>query len=114
MSQMSTKSAESTVIIDLEVDRSLLNPNFDCYRVSIDPTVIYDQPFAGAVNELSLTDEDYSYLHLSMASQFNHLFSDPYFPQTVYFGTNLGQIIWVSIELVSGNLTKPKIVYSIP
>ena len=110
---MTSKPTESPVIIDLKVDRNLLNPNFDCYRVAIEPIVTYHQSFKDCVNELKLSDEEYSYLHLSMASQYNHVFDDPFFPQSVYFATNLGQIICVSIELISGNLTKPQNVYTI-
>ena len=105
---------QKPTIIDLNVDRSLLNPNFECYRVSIDPMVTYSHSFPNSVSELRLKDEEYSYLHLSMASQFNHLFADPYSVQTVFLATNSGQIICVSIEVVSGELTKPKVVYSVP
>lgn len=111
---MSGLTHQRPTLIDLQVDRTLLSPNFECYRVSIDPVVTYSQTFENSVNELRLTDQEYSYLHLSMASQFNHIFVDPYSMKTVFFGTNMGQIMCVSVEEVSGALVKPRAVYSVP
>jgi hypothetical protein len=49
-----------------------------------------------------------------MASQLNHLYLDPFCCQSVYFVSKLGHIYGTTIQLINGNLTKPKTVYSIP
>lgn len=104
----------SSKVIELKVNHDLLDPNFDCYRVSIAPIVTYSQPIDNSVNEIQLRDNEFSYLHVSMASQLNHLYLDPFCCQSVYFVSKLGHIYGTTIQLINGNLTKPKTVYSIP
>ncbi len=64
--------------IELKPDRSLLDPNFESYKLSLDALPVFN---TGSVDVVSQTpaEEQYSYVHAKLFSQNNnHLVRDPF------------------------------------
>ncbi|ESO91066.1 hypothetical protein LOTGIDRAFT_122249 [Lottia gigantea] len=99
--------------VDLKVDRELLDPDFDGYKLSLDPLPVYSTSLDKDVDFAKLTEKQFSYLHSKLYGNYNHLFSDPWNLNTVYYVDSLWNIHQVCLQsenkIESGN-----IVYSIP
>ncbi|XP_067652327.1 nudC domain-containing protein 1-like [Haliotis asinina] len=70
---------------DLRIQRELVNPHFDGYKLSLDHLPVYTKTLNKGIDVSKLTDEQFSYHHAKLLSVHNHLISDPWQPVSVYF-----------------------------
>ncbi|XP_043994769.1 nudC domain-containing protein 1 isoform X2 [Gambusia affinis] len=95
----------------LKVNRDLLDPNFESYRLSLDPIPTYTVELDAAVEELQLKDAHYTLEHLQAFGMFNHLQLDPWYQDSVLFVDSRGRVLSLSVTLDTA-LGKPKEVFS--
>ncbi|XP_023201181.1 nudC domain-containing protein 1 [Xiphophorus maculatus] len=95
----------------LKVNRDLLDPNFESYRLSLDPIPTYTVELDAAVEELQLKDAHYTLEHLRAFGMFNHLQLDPWYQDSVLFVDSRGRVLSLSVTLDTA-LGKPKEVFS--
>ncbi|XP_041376317.1 nudC domain-containing protein 1-like [Gigantopelta aegis] len=71
--------------VELRVQKNLLNPHFDGYKLSLDSLPVYSKELECGLDVVKLTDDQYSYHHAKLFGSHNHLISDPWSPDTIYF-----------------------------
>lgn len=76
--------------IKLKTDRGLMDPNFEGYKLSLEPLPLYSSKLDGGDTfEVRGPGEDeFSYQHVKLFSQFNALVEDPFSESPVAFGIN--------------------------
>lgn len=84
-------------VIDLQINKSLLDIKFEGYKLSLDPIPVLRQPVTDGVKCIELGSEDYSYVHLKMNLFLNHLFQDPWSPNNVFYVNGKQNVIWTSL-----------------
>ncbi|XP_028646745.1 nudC domain-containing protein 1 [Erpetoichthys calabaricus] len=94
----------------LKVDRHLLDPNFESYRLSLDPLPMYNVELETAVAEVGLQDSQYTLDHVRAFGMYNYLHSDPWYEDSMYFVDQHGRVMGFSVTLDSV-LGKPKEVF---
>ncbi|VBB34165.1 unnamed protein product, partial [Acanthocheilonema viteae] len=62
--------------IDVKPDPTLLDSNFDGYKLSLDPFPIYSYPLKTPVRELQTTNIQYGFEHIKLFSDINYLTYD--------------------------------------
>uniref|UniRef100_A0A8C6SLZ1 Uncharacterized protein n=1 Tax=Neogobius melanostomus TaxID=47308 RepID=A0A8C6SLZ1_9GOBI len=67
----------------LKVNRELLDPNFESYRLSLDAIPTYTVELDAAVEELKLKDTQYTLEHMQAFGMFNYLHLDPWYEDSV-------------------------------
>lgn len=72
-------------IIQLRPRHNLVNPNFDGYKLSLDPIPILKLELAASPRRVFTDEDQYSFLHAKLFSLHNHLFRDPWLPYSSYF-----------------------------
>jgi len=72
-------------LIELRPSKDLLDPNFESYKLSLDPLPVYKHSTPVAVDQLKPNDEQFSYQHVKVFGLHNHLVSDPWNSELVYF-----------------------------
>lgn len=105
---------ESSEIMDLRPSQLLLNPNFDGYKLSLEPIPILKTELPAAPRRLFPSDDQYSFLHAKLFSLHNHLFQDPWLPYSSYFVDENFYIQNVRYSTESGKLNNVKVVHKIP
>ncbi|KAM3727630.1 NudC domain-containing protein [Dirofilaria immitis] len=68
----------SESFIDIKPDPSLLDANFDGYKLSLDPSPTYSHPLQVPVRELQTSNIQYGFEHIKLFSDINYLVYDPY------------------------------------
>lgn len=96
----------------LKVNRELLDPNFESYRLSLDPIPTYSVDLDAAVEELHLKDARYTLEHMRAFGMYNHLHLDPWYADSVLFVDSRGRVLSLTVTLDTV-LGKPKEVFSI-
>ncbi|XP_062599810.1 nudC domain-containing protein 1-like [Saccostrea cucullata] len=71
--------------VELCVRRELLDPNFDGYKLSLDPLPTYTCKLGNGIAFTSLSEDQYSYHHAKLFGVHNHLYVDPWNTDCVYF-----------------------------
>lgn len=104
---------ESSAIIDLRPSQSLLNSNFDGYKLSLEPIPILKTELPAAPRRLFTSDDQHSFLHAKLFSLHNHLFRDPWLPYASYFVDENFNIQNVRYSTESGKLNNVKVVHKI-
>lgn len=104
----------SPAIIDLLPNRLLLSPNFDGYKLSLDPIPVLKNPLTTAPKRIFTNDDQYTFLHAKLFSLHNHLFRDPWLPDSAYFLDDNRTIQNIRYESSTGKLTPIKAVHKIP
>ncbi|XP_056154660.1 nudC domain-containing protein 1 [Lampris incognitus] len=94
----------------LKVKRELLDPNFESYRLSLDPIPIYTVELDAAVEEVKLKDSQYTLDHVRAFGMYNYLHLDPWYEDSVFFVDCKGRILSLTVTLDTA-LGKPKEVY---
>lgn len=94
----------------LNVNRQLLDPSFESYRLSLDPIPIYNIELDAAVAEVKLKDSQYTLEHVRAFGMYNYLQIDPWYEESVYFVDCKGRILNLTVTLDTA-LGKPKEVY---
>ncbi|EJW81956.1 hypothetical protein WUBG_07131, partial [Wuchereria bancrofti] len=64
--------------IDIKPDPSLLDANFDGYKLSLDPFPIYSYPLEVPVRELQTSSVQYGFEHIKLFNDINYLTYDPH------------------------------------
>lgn len=99
-------------VVDLTVDRNLLCPNFDGYKLSFDAVPVLRQGFN--VNPLKLEPHlnQYSLLHAELFARHNLLVSDPWSRYNCYFINARHEVVLCSYNEQQGVARSQRIVYS--
>ncbi|KAM4725124.1 nudC domain-containing protein 1 [Anableps anableps] len=95
----------------LKVNRDLLDPNFESYRLSLDPIPTYTVELDAAVEELQLKDAHYTLDHMRAFGMYNYLHLDPWYGDSVLFVDSRGRVLSLTVTLDTA-LGKPKEVFS--
>lgn len=96
----------------LKVNRELLDPNFESYRLSLDAIPTYAFELDAAVEELKLKDTQYTLEHMQAFGMFNYLHLDPWYEDTVLFVDCKGRVLSLTVTLDTA-LGKPREMYRI-
>ncbi|CAL9690743.1 unnamed protein product [Knipowitschia caucasica] len=94
----------------LKVNRELLDPDFESYRLSLDPIPTYSIELDSAVEELKLKDSLYTLEHMQAFGMFNYLHLDPWYSDSVVFVDAKGQVLSLTVTLDTA-LGKPREVF---
>uniref|UniRef100_A0A1A8ICT6 NudC domain-containing protein 1 n=1 Tax=Nothobranchius kuhntae TaxID=321403 RepID=A0A1A8ICT6_NOTKU len=97
----------------LKVNRDLLDPNFESYKLSLDPLPTYKIELDAAVEELKLKDDQYTLEHMRAFGMFNYLHLDYWYEDSVLFVDCKGRVLSLSVTLDTA-MGKPKEVYCVP
>lgn len=94
----------------LRVNRELLDPNFESYRLSLDAIPSYTVELDAAVEELKLKDSQYTLEHMQAFGMFNYLHLDPWYEDSVLFVDCKGRVLSLTVTLDTA-LGKPREVF---
>lgn len=91
-------------VIDLRPDSKLLVPNFDSYKLSLDPTPILKNENILKPRKIKLDSNQYSLHHTTLFQLQNHLVPDPWLSYTCYYITNDNTVEKISYDINTGRL----------
>ncbi|KAL2079920.1 hypothetical protein ACEWY4_023713 [Coilia grayii] len=94
----------------LKVNRELLDPKFESYRLSLDPLPTYTVELDAAVAEVKLKDSQYTLGHVRAFGMYNYLHLDPWYEDSVYFVDTKGRLLNLTVTLDTA-LGKPREVF---
>ncbi|KAF5901268.1 nudC domain-containing protein 1 isoform X1, partial [Clarias magur] len=94
----------------LKVNRELLDPNFDSYRLSLDAIPCYNVELDAVVAEVKLKDSQYTLNHMKAFGMYNYLHADPWYEESVYFIDCKGRVLNLKVTLDTA-LGKPREVF---
>uniref|UniRef100_A0A667XH25 NudC domain-containing protein 1 n=1 Tax=Myripristis murdjan TaxID=586833 RepID=A0A667XH25_9TELE len=94
----------------LKVNRELLDPNFESYRLSLDAIATYNVELDAAVEEVKLKDSQYTLEHVRAFGMYNYLHLDPWYEDSVFFVDCKGRVLNLTVTLDTA-LGKPREVY---
>ncbi|XP_008298036.1 nudC domain-containing protein 1 [Stegastes partitus] len=97
----------------LKVNRDLLDPNFESYRLSLDAIPTYNVELDAAVEEVKLKDSHYTLEHMRAFGMYNYLHLDPWYEDSVVFVDCKGRVLSLTVTLDTA-LGKPREVYRFP
>uniref|UniRef100_A0A8C2XFV4 NudC domain-containing protein 1 n=1 Tax=Cyclopterus lumpus TaxID=8103 RepID=A0A8C2XFV4_CYCLU len=97
----------------LKVNRELLDPGFESYRLSLDAIPTYSVELDAAVEEVKLKDTQYTLEHMRAFGMYNYLHLDPWYEDSVLFVDCKGQVLGLTVTLDTA-LGKPRELYRIP
>ncbi|XP_069477613.1 nudC domain-containing protein 1 isoform X3 [Ambystoma mexicanum] len=97
----------------LQVNRQLLDPKFESYKLSLDPLPCYTLQLDSAVAEVKLRDDQYTLDHMRAFGMYNYLHCDPWYQDSVYFVDQLGRVLNLHVTLDT-TLGKPNEVFRLP
>ncbi|XP_059412025.1 nudC domain-containing protein 1 [Carassius carassius] len=83
----------------LKVNRELLDPSFESYRLSLDSISTYNVELDAAVSEVKLKDSQYTLDHVRAFGMYNYLHIDPWYEDSVYFVDSKGRVLNVTVTL---------------
>lgn len=87
------------VNVSLTVNRALLDPNFESYRLSLDPIPTYSVQLQEGVDEVELSEDLYTRDHVRVYGMRNHLVADPWDATSVYYVDRAGRVQRVRVAL---------------
>ncbi|XP_072530723.1 nudC domain-containing protein 1 [Salminus brasiliensis] len=94
----------------LKVNRQLLDPSFESYRLSLDSIPCYNVELDAAVAEVKLKDNQYTLDHVKAFGMYNYLHIDPWYEESVYFVDCKGRVLNLTVTLDTA-LGKPREVF---
>ncbi|KAI4883688.1 hypothetical protein NFI96_012391 [Prochilodus magdalenae] len=83
----------------LKVNRQLLDPSFESYRLSLDSIPSYNVELDAAVAEVKLKDSQYTLDHMKAFGMYNYLHIDPWYEESVYFVDCKGRVLNLTVTL---------------
>ncbi|XP_015282927.1 PREDICTED: nudC domain-containing protein 1, partial [Gekko japonicus] len=83
----------------LRVQRLLLDPKFEGYKLSLEPLACYQVPLESPVAEVRLRDEQYTLEHMRAFGMYNYLQLDSWHQDNVYYVDQLGRVMNLSVTL---------------
>ncbi|XP_030566850.1 nudC domain-containing protein 1 [Drosophila novamexicana] len=99
-------------VVDLTVDRNLLCPNFDGYKLSFDAVPVLRQGFDRDPLKLEPHLNQYSLLHVELFAKHNLLFSDPWARHNSYYMNKAHQLVLCSYDEQHGQPRAQRVVYT--
>lgn len=103
----------STTLFELRPNRSLLDPNFNGYKLSLDKNPVWKRDLLISVDRVLPNSDQYSYLHARLFGLHNHLFTDCY-NDAVYFVDKNWGVQKVALDSLTGRLAEIQKVWDIP
>lgn len=97
----------------LKVNRDLLNPQFESYRLSLDAIPTYNVELDAAVEEVKLKHTRYTLEHVRAFGMYNYLHLDPWYEESVLFVDGKGRVLCLTVTLDTA-LGKPREVFCLP
>ncbi|XP_072266836.1 nudC domain-containing protein 1 [Pyxicephalus adspersus] len=97
----------------LRVNRLLLDPKFESYKLSLDPLPCYGVDLDAAVAEVKLRDDQYTLDHMQAYGMYNYLHSNPWCSDSVFYVDQIGRILNLTVNLDTA-LGKPIEVFRFP
>lgn len=94
----------------LKINRDLLDPNFESYKLSLDPLPTYNVELEAAVEEVRLKDSQYTLEHVRAFGMFNYLHLDRWYEDSVFFVDCKGRVLNLTVTLDTA-LGKPREVF---
>ncbi|XP_026875371.2 nudC domain-containing protein 1 isoform X1 [Electrophorus electricus] len=94
----------------LNVNRQMLDPSFESYRLSLDSVPCYTVQLDAAVAEVKLKDSQYTLDHMKAFGMYNYLHIDPWYEESVYFVDCKGRVLNLTVTLDTA-LGKPREVF---
>lgn len=113
-SSASFQKMDLPAMINLRPSHALLNPNFDGYKLSLEPIPIIKSVLNAAPRRVFTNDDQYTFLHAKLFSLHNHLFRDPWLEYSCYFLDDNWAIQNVRYDTASGQLSSIKSVHKLP
>lgn len=104
----------SPAILDLRPSHLLLNPNFDGYKLSLEPVPVLKTELVASPRRMFTSDDQYTFLHAKLFSLHNHLFRDPWLEYSCYFIDENWTLQNVRYDTTTGKLSSIKAVHKIP
>ncbi|CAH1779692.1 unnamed protein product [Owenia fusiformis] len=99
--------------VELKVNRNLLDPNFDGYKLSLEALPTYEVPLESNLDETKLTTDQYSYQHIKAYGLHNHIYVDQHNTSTVYFVDDKWRVMRLCVQLES-SFDPPTVIFEIP
>lgn len=97
----------------LRVNRLLLDPKFESYKLSLDPLPCYGVELDSAVAEVKLRDDQYTLDHMRAYGMYNYLHCNPWSSDSVFYVDQLRRVMNVNVTLYTA-LGKPIEVFRFP
>uniref|UniRef100_A0A674NCV3 NudC domain-containing protein 1 n=1 Tax=Takifugu rubripes TaxID=31033 RepID=A0A674NCV3_TAKRU len=94
----------------LKINRDLLDPGFESYRLSQDTIPMYKVDLDADVEELKLNE--YTLEHVRAFGMYNHLHLDPWYEDSVLFVDGRGRVLSFTV-ILDAALGKPREVYCV-
>lgn len=105
----------ATKLIELRPNRSLLNPNFEGYKLSLEKIPIYKHELESSIEKILPNNEQYSLLHARLFGLHNHLYYDHFNTESnIYFIDNNWNVLNIVINNETGRLSELKKVWQVP
>ncbi|KAM4688909.1 nudC domain-containing protein 1 [Discoglossus pictus] len=87
----------------LKVNRLLLDPKFESYKLSLDPLPCYSVELDAAVAEVKLRDDQYTLDHMRAFGMYNYLHCNPWVPDSMFYVDQLGRVMNFTVTLMMFN-----------
>lgn len=76
---------DASKLLEMRPDRSLLDPNFEGYKLSLESMSKLRQPLAQKPDRVVPSEDQYSFMHAHIFSMHNHLVPDPWESNAAYY-----------------------------
>ncbi|XP_016985562.1 nudC domain-containing protein 1 [Drosophila rhopaloa] len=100
-------------VVELSVDRSLVCPNFDGYKLSFDPVPVLRQELESNPLRLEPHPNQFSLLHVELFARHNLLFADPWLRHHSYYVNVRHQLVQCIYDPQSGRARGQRVVYAL-
>ena len=99
--------ASSLAVESLHVNRSLLDPKFEGYKLSIEPLPVTSTQLVSPVHEVPLREDIFSFQHVRAFANHNHLVADLWSGEnqtgeSVYFVDDHLQVQQAAVQVGNG------------
>lgn len=101
-------------IIELRPNRNLLDPNFNGYKLSLDPTPLLTIDLDSPPVQCQQREDQYSFLHAHIFGLENHLERDVWNPGSGYFIASDWNVKKIDRNIETGRINPIKNVYKVP
>ncbi|KAG8441699.1 hypothetical protein GDO86_010762 [Hymenochirus boettgeri] len=97
----------------LKVNRLLLDPQFESYKLTLDPLPCYNVELDTAVAEVFLREDQYTLDHMRAFGMYNYLHCNPWVPDSVFYVDQLERVMSLTVTLDTA-MGKPTEVFRFP
>ncbi|EDV45996.1 nudC domain-containing protein 1 [Drosophila erecta] len=100
-------------VVELKVDRNLVCPNFDGYKLSFDSVPVLRQDLGYDAHVLEPHANQFSLLHVELFARHNHLVADPWLRTCSYFFNERHQLVQCTSDPESGHTRGQRVVFTV-